>query len=474
MRHVTRLRTSLLLLATALLFLSPRARGQEDAFSALASVADAELRGTRTPGAAVALVRNDRVVYARGFGVANVETREPVSPEMLFRLGSTTKMFTAAAAALVAEDGKLKFDERIGRVVPDLHPSIARLTLHQLLTHTAGLNDAAPMFGRHDEEALGDEVRKLTDADCFTDPGQIYSYSNRGFWIAGFVAAQADGKLYADLVGDRLFKPLGMTRSTFRPTMAMTYALAQGHEAEGGKPPSIIRPAANNAGGWPAGSMFSSVLDLSRFVIAFMNDGRLDGSQVLSPSVIALLSGTHAVVPGREPSHYGYGLNTSVRRGHRFVQHGGSRAGYGSSIRMAPDDKVAVIVLANRSGSGMPKTTTRAMELLLGLGEETDTAETTQSLTASELGDLPGRYAQRADDAIELIARSGALFVKSGARELAMRKVGAWRYEVSSAPDGQPSTLIVTPGHDGKPLYLHRGGRAFKRAAVRQTSSQDM
>jgi hypothetical protein len=141
---------------------------------------------------------------------------------------------------------------------------------------------------------------------------------------------------------------------------------------------------------------------------------------------------------------------------------------------MAPDDKVAVIVLANRSGSGMPKTTRRAMELLLGLGEETDTTETTQPLTASELRDVPGRYAQRADDAIELIARSGALFVKSGAQELAMRKVAAWRYEVSSTADGQPSTLIVAPGHDGKPLYLHRGGRAFKRVAVRQTSSQDM
>ena len=228
----------------------------------------------------MSIVSGDRVVFSKGYGVASVETREPVRPEMLFRLGSTTKMFTAAALVLLAEKGAVDLNAPIGNYVKDLQPKIAQLTAHQLLTHTSGFLDEAPMFGSDDESALEKEVRSWTANRFFTEPGRIYSYSNPAFWLAGFVVESVSGKRYADELTASLFKPLGMSRTTLRPLVAMTYPIAQGHD-DWPKGPAVIRPAANNAASWPAGSIFSSVEDLSRFVIAFVNGGRIGGDQVL-------------------------------------------------------------------------------------------------------------------------------------------------------------------------------------------------
>ena len=153
-------------------------------FSELEGVALDEMGDTQTPGAAVAVVSGDRVVYARGFGVANVETQEPVRPEMLFRLGSTTKMFTAAALVTLAEHGTIDLDRPIGGYVKGLNPKIARVTANQLLSHTAGFLDEAPYYGSNDEAALAREVRSWTESRFFTEPSNIYSYSNPGYWLA--------------------------------------------------------------------------------------------------------------------------------------------------------------------------------------------------------------------------------------------------------------------------------------------------
>ncbi|MBM3854130.1 MAG: beta-lactamase family protein, partial [Verrucomicrobia bacterium] len=116
-------------------------------FSELAALTRAELARTGVPGCAIAVVVDHQLAYAEGFGVANADTREPVRAEMLFRLGSTTKMFTAATAVTLALDGRLRLDSPIGGFVSGLAPKIARLTPHQLLTHSAGLADDAPMEG---------------------------------------------------------------------------------------------------------------------------------------------------------------------------------------------------------------------------------------------------------------------------------------------------------------------------------------
>lgn len=456
---MTAIRTTFVALVAGVAWLAAPAFAQAPAvdFSALDPVIAQELKATGTPGAAVSIVSGDRVVFSRGYGLANVETREPVRPEMLFRLGSTTKMFTAAALVLLAEQGAIDLTKPIGDYVKGLHPSIARLTAHQLLSHTSGILDEAPMFGSHDEAALEKEVRSWTESRFFTEPGRIYSYSNPGYWLSGFLVETLSGKRYADQMEASLFKPLGMSRTTLRPHVAMTYPLAQGHD-ETSHGPAIIRPIANNAASWPAGSMFSSVEDLSRFVIAFVNGGKIGESQVLPSAVVARLSQPNVTIPGSDAS-YSYGLEIARFRGVDVIRHGGSRAGYGSQIRMAPRQRVGVIITANRSGVGLNRTADKAMELMLPLEPASTTSSSTASaMTAADMAALAGTYSQAART-MTIVLRDGKLFLQQGGRDVAIDKVRDNEFRAGEA------RFFVVTGAAGRPEYLHAGGRSWRKVS---------
>jgi CubicO group peptidase (beta-lactamase class C family) len=422
-----------------------------------------ELKQTNTPGATLAIVSGDRVIYTKAFGISNVETGAPMTPDMLFRIGSTTKMFTAAALVTLAEQGKLRLDEPIGKHVEGLNPKIGSLTAHQLLTHTAGIIDEAPMYGDHDDSAMGRTIRSWREDQLFTEPGKIISYSNPGYWLAGFVVESISRKPFADQLSESIFKPLGMTSTTFRPTVAMTYPLAQGHNAVGQAAPTVARPFADNAASWPAGSMFTNVLDLSRFIIAFMNGGKLEGKQVLAPQVIAKLSTPQVSIPSDPNARYGYGLMISNYRGVRIVEHGGSRSGYGSVIKMAPDQRFAVIVLGNRTGVALNKTAEKAMELMLPLKpKEQERSKQELPITASEMASYIGKYGQR-DVIFEIFLKDGKLFLKQGPSELTIRRIGENRFAASAPQDTGALEFALVPGADGKAQYFQGGLRSAKR-----------
>ena len=303
----------------------------------LERVALAELQELRTPGAAVAVVSGDRLVFAKGFGVSNIETGAPVTPDTLFRIGSITKIFTAAVLVSLAEEGQIKLDEPIGVYVKGLNHKLSRVTAHQLMSHAAGMTDESPSdYGSHDDSALAPYVRSLKEDHFFTEPGEIFSYSNPGFGVAGFVIEEVGGRFYADQMSERLFSPLRMNRTTFRPTLAMTYPLSQGHDASGKAKPTVVRPFVDNVAGWPDGFMFSSVTDLARFAIAFMNGGRIDGKQVLTPAVITKLSMPYADLHspfGFGHGKYGYALFVHDYRGARVVWHAGLIPGFGALLQ---------------------------------------------------------------------------------------------------------------------------------------------
>jgi len=435
---------------------------QQPDFSQLEKVVLEELKETNTPGATVAIVSGERVIYTKAFGMSNVETGAPMTPDMLFRIGSTTKMFTATALVTLAE-GKLKLDEAIGKHVEGLNPKIAGLTAHQLLTHTSGIIDEAPMYGDHDDSAMGRTIRSWKDDQLFTEPGKIISYSNPGYWLAGFVVEAISGRPFADQMSEAIFKPLGMTRTTSRPTVAMTYPLAQGHNAAGKSAPTVVRPFADNAASWPAGSMFTNVLDLSRFIIAFMNGGKLEGKQVLSPRVIAKLSTPQVSIPSDQNAKYGYGLMITSYRGVRVVEHGGSRSGYGSVIKMAPEHRFAVIVLGNRTGVALNKTAEKAMELMLPVKpKEDDKPKQELPMSAAEMASYEGKYGQR-DVSFEILLKDGKLFLKQGPNEMRIRKIGEGRFSAAPPDNSRSLEFALVSGADGKAEYLHAGLRASKR-----------
>jgi len=235
----------------------------------------------------------------------------------------------------------------------------------------------------------------------------------------------------------------------------LTRSPSQGHQKADNKM-VVLRPAPDNTSNWPAGSVFSNLVDLSRFVIAMMNDGRLDGNQVLSPKVVQALTTPRTEIPGGH-AKYGYGLNLEDSRGVRVWSHGGSRAGYGSFIGMLPGRQAAVIVLCNQTGESLPKTSSKVLEMLGGpQPEKGNVAET--AIPVSEFGKYVGSY-RNGDSTIKIDERDGKLFFRS----MELRKgEGGWL--IAKAADGKTvQRIFAVSGADGRIAYLHLGGRASAR-----------
>lgn len=456
---------AMMLLVGAGLALAPgagRASAPAD-WSDLERAVREEMEKSNTPGAAMAIVQGDRVVFSRGFGVANVETKEPVQPGTLFRMASTTKMFTAAAALQLVEEGKLKLDAPVGERVHGLAPAVGKVTLHQLLSHTAGFSDGGEMDGPHDDDALGREARSWKDDLCFIPPGEIFSYSNYGYVLAGLASEEAYGKPFADTVKELVLRPLGMQHSTFRPTETVTYPFSQGHHPKDGGNPKVVRPYLDHSGTWPCGCLNSSVEELSRFVIAFMNGGKLEGKQVLSPSVIEKMSTPHAPIPSGGPDErYGYGLLVSSFRGVPMLSHSGARVGFGSQIRMFPREKVAVILLANRSGSMLWGSVDKAAAMALDLKEdpkESPAPPAAPTLDEKQLAAYTGTF-KHGPMTSEIELRDGKLWLREDGEVMEMKAFEPNRFKAREHPMYH-FTFVMGP--DGKAAYIHRGHRAMKR-----------
>ena len=441
-------------------------------FTELEKVTLEELKETNTPGAAVAVVSGDRLVFVKGFGVANIETGTPATPDTLFRIGSVTKMFTAAVLVTLAEERQIELHAPIGRYVKGLDSKLSQITAHQLMSHTAGMTDESPSdYGSHDDPALAAFVRSLKDDQFFTEPGEIFSYSNPGFDVAGFLIEEVGGKPYADQMVERLFRPLGMNRTTFRPTMAMTYPLSQGHDASEKAKPTVIRPFGDNVAGWPDGFMFSSVNDLARFAIAFMDGGKIDGKQVLTTSVITKLSTPYADIHSRfgfENGRYGYGLFVHDHRGVRVIWHAGLIPGFGALLQMVPTERFAVIVLANKSGSLLNRTAEKAMELMLPLKAKTE-AKPKQALAISEaeISEYVGTYTNKPESA-EILMKEGRLVLERENSEFPITKIGKYRFSIIKPRESEPTEFVLVRAADGKTEYLHIGRHALKKVQAKR------
>src|SRR4030095_3580978 len=341
----------------------------------------------------------------------------------------------------------------------------------QLLSHTAGMTDESPPdYGSHDDSALAGYVRSLKEDHFFTEPGRVFSYSNPGFAVAGLLIEELGGRPYADMMSERLFKPLGMSSSTFRPTVAMTYPLSQGHSPAKGKP-SIIRPFVDNVAGWPDGFMFSSANDLARFAVAFVNGGRIDGKQALSPAVVAKLSKPYTDLHSRfgfDNGKYGYGLFVHDYRGVSIVWHAGLMPGFGALLQLVPAHRFAVIVLANRSGSLLNKTAEKAMELMLPLGAKADAkSEQAMVISEAEISEYVGTYRNTPESA-ELFAKQGTLILKREHGEFPTKKTGDHRFSIVKPSESEAEEFVLVRGRDGKTEYLHMGRHALKKVQAKK------
>jgi CubicO group peptidase (beta-lactamase class C family) len=339
-----------------------------------------EMEAAGVPGLALALVHRQEVVYAGGAGVTSVENGgAPVTPQTLFRIASTTKPLVGTAIMRLVEAGTLDLERPLSAYVPWLQfsqPGIEdHLTLRHLLSHTSGLPQLRGDLDTRDPGALATFVReKLSSYPLLVPPGRLWLYSGAGIALAAFVAEVASGMAFPDLMRRLVFDPLDMQRTTFDPLVAMTYPLAQAHTAGEEGTLHVEHRFIANAVFDPAGGAMSTALDLANFAILHLNQGRFRDRQLLSPESVRTMQTPVVSLWTFAEEGYGLAFATERYKGVRLVRHnGGGLASYASCFYLAPDEEMAVVLLAN-GGRPMP-ILRHLLDQLFELPEQPETPE---------------------------------------------------------------------------------------------------
>jgi CubicO group peptidase (beta-lactamase class C family) len=423
-----------------------------------------EMASVGAPGAAVAVVVGDKVVWSKGFGLANAETGAPVTADTLFQIGSVTKTFTAAALLSASTQGVVALDRPVSTYVSGLVPCVGAPTLLQLLSQTGGIIDEPAEFGPQGEDGLGAYQRTWTSEYCMLPPGRAFSYSNSGYALAGLALQEAEKKPFADVMRARVLDPLGMTRTTFRPTEAMTWPLAVGHRRDKEGKFTVVRPLANDARLWPAGTLYSSANEMARLLVALVGDGRVDGQQALPAGVVAQMTRRVAEIP-TTGQHYGQGLFLQPRNGH-----GGTMTGYVAQLDFstANGERTGVVVLTNgdnASTAGMSKV---ARDFALaaqnrGEGQSSDGVVGTQPLRlVPEADRYVGTYRNPRRFTVEVVRQAEALVLKRFGRDFPMRFESPGRFSVV-LPRGGTETIAFGLPETGPADYLQMNVWALAR-----------
>ena len=448
--------------AAALVASSHPALAQESLDSSLEKAITEEMRATSAPGASIAIVREGRVVYMKAFGATSAEGGQPVTPATLFRIGSITKALTGIAALQLRDAGRLDFAAPIGRLAPELHASLASLTLEQLLTHTAGVGQEGSGNGSHDDSALAARVRRWGAEQLIGPPDDIYSYSSPGYWLTGYLLERATGERYADVMAKYVFEPLGMRRSTLRPLMALTYPLALDHRVGNDGVARVLRPFGDDASTWPGGSVFSSAEELARAAIALLDDGRIDGVQALARSTAQGMRSPRARQAAGGCS-YSYGLSVCSRGSVATLSHYGFRSGSGAVFTLIPSRRAAIIILSNRNGGIFTRTEATALRLLAG-ADATDGDDDAPASSASL--PRPDRFLGtfvNGPDSLRVAMRDSKLFFRYGTDEQPMRVMADSAISIVDSSGTEQQRFLLKRGRRSGAVYLHDGISAYKR-----------
>ena len=333
------------------------------------------MQDAHVPGLALCTLKDCEILYANGFGVMSVESGQPVTPETIFRIGSTTKPLTGTAAMRLVEQGKLDLDAPMTHYVEWLtfsEPGVAEcVTLRMLLSHTSGLSNEAEPFGSRDPQGLEMYMRyQLPHLPMFAPPGRVYSYSNPGLNLVGYILESVTGKHYADLMHELVFEPLSMTRSTFDPLVAMTYPVAQSHDLSHDGTLTVRHRFADNVAHYPSGFAMSTVLDLANFAIMQMSEGMFQGQRILSPELVSMMQMPQVQLQTVDATGYGLTLASHSYKGIHTVGHDGGITAFVCKFFLVPESGVAVIMLMNRGGLDIDGITNSILDKLLDLPQQ--------------------------------------------------------------------------------------------------------
>ena len=356
------------MLALALLVLAASAPAVPSGAATSARVKHLVAEGE--PGLAVLVRKDGRTVLQETRGVRDLRSREPIGARTGFRLASVTKQITAAAVMLLVREGRLRYDDTLTRALPGFPAYGAGVTIRHLLTHTSGLPDYEQLMEDVEKEKgpIWSPGHQVTDSEVLAlleeetqgvfAPGTRWAYSNSGYVVLGLVAARAAGRPFGDVLRERIFAPLGMTRTlAYEKGKNEVPERAYGHTKEA----AAFRQTdqSSTSGTLGDGGVYSCLEDLARWDEALRTDALLTRDEMAAALTPARLAdGSEPRWPDGEPAGdnlfpgrpvaYGFGWFTDPWQGHARAWHHGETMGFRSMVQRFPADDLTVIILANR------------------------------------------------------------------------------------------------------------------------------
>ena len=314
-----------------LLLVSPRLAAAD----LVDDIVNAELKRQGVPGVSVAIVREGQLVKAEGYGLANAELNVRATPQSVYQIGSVSKQFIAAGIMLLVQDGRMGLDDKASKYLAATPATWQAITIHHLLTHTAGIVNEPPGFDPYKVQSDADVVKSAYSSPLLFAPGADWTYSNTGYFALAEIIRVVSGEPWDAFLQKRLFQPHAMT-STRTTTMEIVSNRASGYAPLNGKmgnaPPILVVR--------PSGAFLSTVLDLAKWDAALSA-----GSPLSAPTLNQMW--TPVTLNGGGAYAYGFGWQVDAVAGHKRVHHSGTMPGFRATIQRYVDDKLTVIVLTN-------------------------------------------------------------------------------------------------------------------------------
>jgi CubicO group peptidase (beta-lactamase class C family) len=323
------------------------------------------MKDWKVPGVSIAIVRDQSVVYMKGFGVRDIRNGKPVTTDTLFDIGSCTKAFTTAAIAMLVDEGKMQWDGKVGTYIPFFHLedplADENVTIRDLLTHRTGVPPTDLLWYGSDTSRQ-EVIRNLAHVTPSAGFRARFQYQNGMYVAAGYAAGQVAGSTWDDLVRTRIFAPLGMTKadtSAIDAQKSPDYATPHDSNPDGSVK-AISWQNIDNAG--PAGSINSSARDMAKWLILQLNDGAYEGKQLISNKNMREMQAAQMVIslegeiptiffPDSTQLSYGLGWFIQQYREHQLVLHAGDIDGFSTMVVLIPEMRTAYFVVINLGSS---------------------------------------------------------------------------------------------------------------------------
>lgn len=313
------------------------------------------------PGVAVIAVKDGKTIFCKGQGMADLELSVPIETDMVFRIGSVTKQFTAIAILMLAEQGKLSLDDSVSKFLPDYPTHDYLITVKHLLTHTSGIKSYTSIpewisLWRKDF-TVQELIDFFKDQPMVSEPGKRWAYNNSGYILLGAIIEKVSGQTYEQFIQQNIFGPLGMKQSFYDDPLRVIPRRVAGYDkcADGFTNAAYISMTQPYA----AGALASTVDDLALW------DTALYTEKLLKLEILEQAHISHHLLDG-SPTAYGFGWMISEYAGHRVIEHSGGIQGFRSHTIRLPDDHVFVAVLSNNGGTSPQKLAFKIGTLVIG------------------------------------------------------------------------------------------------------------